>query len=140
MQIRLCTLLVVLAVVTAGCGSSSSPTTPSVSLTGTWVGTEIDTVAGTGNLTAILTQSGSTLSGTYSLTFPNPIFSNSGTLNGTLNGSSISMTATPSLATFCPALDTATVNSAGTQITGSYAAVASCVLAHQQGSFSTTKQ
>jgi hypothetical protein len=97
-------------------------------------------VAGTGSLQSTITQSGSTLSGTYSLTFSNPVFSNSGTLSGTVNGSSVSMTATPGNTLICPALDTATLNAAATQITGTYAAVSGCNLTHQTGSFIATKQ
>jgi hypothetical protein len=138
---RLRVVLVILSLAaTVNCGGSSpsAPSTPS--LTGTWVGTETDTVAGTGVLQSTVSQSGSTLSGTYSLTFPNPIFSNSGTLTGTVNGSNVSMTATPGSAAICPALDTATVNGAGTQITGTYVGVSTCNLTHQTGSFTVTKQ
>ena len=133
-------LIILSLVATVNCGSSSpsSPSTPS--LTGTWVGTEIDTVAGTGAAQSIITQSGSALSGTYSLTFTNPIFSNSGSLSGSVNGSTVSLTATPSNPLICPAADTATLNAAATQLTGTYAAISSCNLTHQMGSFTATKQ
>ena len=129
------------ATVTCGGSSPSTPSTPSTpSLTGTWIGTETDTIAGTGNLQSTISQSGSTLSGTYSLSFPNPMFSNGGTVSGTVNGSTVSITATPSNPAICPALDTATLNAAANQITGTYAAVSGCNLTHQTGTFIATKQ
>jgi hypothetical protein len=133
-------LIVVSLAATVTCGGStpSSPSTPS--LAGTWVGTETDAVAGTGSLQSTISQSGSTLSGTYALSFSNPIFSNGGTLTGTVNGSSVSMTATPSNPAICPALDAATVNATATQITGTYAAVSGCIFTHQTGTFIVTKQ
>ena len=142
---RLRVLMVVFSVgaaVCCGSNSSSSPTSSSTPtpLSGNWVGTETDTVAGTGNLQATIFQSGSTLSGTYSLSFPNPIFSNSGSVSGTVNGSSVSMTATPTNPAICPALDTATLNATSTQITGTYVAINGCNLSHQTGSFTATKQ
>ena len=88
----------------------------------------------------MVSQSGSTLSGTYSVMFVNSGFSNSGTLSGTVNGSSVSMTATPIGAAICPVLYTGTLNAASTQITGTYANVDTCSLFHQAGSFVTTKQ
>src|ERR1700730_16605150 len=96
MACRLRLVLVVLSLAaTLACGSSpSSSSPPTPSLTGTWVGTQTDSVVGTGNLQATLSQSGSTLSGTYTLSFPNPIFNSSGALSGTVNGSSVSLTAT----------------------------------------------
>jgi hypothetical protein len=137
---RLRVVLIILSLAaTINCSSSpSSPSTPN--MTGTWVGTETDTVAGVGSLQATVSQSGTTLSGTYSLTFSNGIFSNSGALNGTVNGLNVSMTATPTSTTICPATNTATLNDAATQITGTYAVVSGCTLSRQMGSFTATKQ
>ena len=109
-------------------------------MTGTWVGTETDTAAGIGSLQATISQSGTSLSGTYSLTFTNGIFSNSGAISGTVNGSNVLMTATPTSPTICPTTNTATLNATVTQITGTYAVVSGCTLSRQTGSFTATKQ
>ena len=140
-RLRIACVVVTIATSFASCGSDSSPSPAVPSLAGTWVGTETDTVAGVGSLQATVFQNGSTLSGTYALIFPSlPISNNSGTLSGSVSGTNVSMTATPTNPAFCPATDTATVNAAGTQITGTYVAVAGCNLTHQTGSFTVTKQ
>lgn len=126
-------LITVSLVAAISCGSSSpsSPSTPS--LTGTWVATGF--FPGTA-ATVQLAQSGSSLTGTWVSTQGGP----SGTLSGSVNGSSVSMTFTVPPPTDCtfPISVTATVN--GNQMTGTYASVSSSCLIRLTGNVSLTKQ
>jgi hypothetical protein len=81
--------LLVLAMVSARCGSSTSPST----LTGTWMGTAQYTVngqIGTQNITVTLSQQGTTVTGTYVATsvgyFVATVQNISGTASGTFTG------------------------------------------------------
>ena len=103
-----------------------SPTSPSGSLAGTWTGTVIDSLVGTGTIRITISQSGSTISGTWASTFPDPADNNGGTASGTLSGSSLSATLTPSNPSSCPFNVTATVS--GNRMTGTYA-VFTCTIA-----------
>jgi hypothetical protein len=119
-------LIFVLLVATVGCGKSSSPASPSPpSLTGTWVGPGFFT----GTLTFQLAQSGTSLTGPWTSTQTNPpplgggetIPGPSGTLTGSANGSSVSITFAEKSGPTCPfpIVVSAAVN--GNQMTGSYA-------------------
>lgn len=135
---RLRVVLIILTfAITVSCGSST--TSPSSPLSGTWTGTLTDSVAGAGTTQATITESGMTLTGTYTDTFPSlPIANNSGTLSGTVNGSSVSITTSPSSAVICAVLETGTLNAASTQVTGTYASVSSCTATHTTGTFTAT--
>src|SRR5580700_10921154 len=90
-------LLIPLLVTVVSCnGSLTSP--GANPLTGTWVGTATTTINGSvlqGSMTVTLSESsGSSLTGTWASTSIG-----SGTLTGTVSGSSISMTLTPSVST-----------------------------------------
>lgn len=81
--------LFVLALASARCGSSTSPST----LTGTWTGTAQYTVngqIGTQNITVTLSQQGTTVTGTYVATsvgyFVGTMQNISGTASGTFTG------------------------------------------------------
>jgi hypothetical protein len=76
----------ILGLLLTGCGA----TAPS-SVAGTWTGSLVDALAGPATLQYTLSQSGSTLSGTWSSKFPaaaNPV---TGTLTGTLSGSTVTL-------------------------------------------------
>lgn len=133
--------------VAAMVGCDKSPTSPSrPSLTGTWVGGNFfqacsgATCQPTGTLTLQLTQSGSTLTGTWTSTQmlgAGP----GGTMSGSMNGSSVSMTFTLDVVTpdcSFPIRVTATVNANQDQMTGTYATVSCSFLL--TGSISLTKQ
>lgn len=140
-------LAVVSALLIAAVGCDTSPTSPSrPSLTGTWVGGGFfqscigATCQPTGTLTLQLTQSGSTLTGTWTSTQmlgAGP----GGTMSGSMNGASVSMTFSLNVVTpdcSFPVRVTATVNANQDQMTGTYATVScSFILA---GSISLTKQ
>ena len=128
-----------MTLVASGCGSSA-PTSPSTqSIAGTWSGSIINTTpAGqpNGNVVLTLAQTGSTLSGTWSTTYPtSPSSNNAGTLTGSLSGSGASFTLSPSNPTLCPYSATATVT--GSSMAGTFAAF-NCTIA-VAGSFSVTK-
>jgi hypothetical protein len=132
---------VVLIILTVALGVSCgySPATPSTPLSGAWAGTLTDSVAGAGTFSSTITESGSTLSGTYTDTFPGlPTANNSGTLSGTVNGSSVTITTSPTNSLICGVIEAGTLNSANTQVTGTYASVASCAATHTTGSFTGT--
>ena len=110
-------LFLVLACVMTSCSGDEEDT----SLSGTYVGTIQDSVVGAGTVRITLSQTGSTLSGTWQMTFANPNFTNSGSLSGTVSGQSITLTLTPSNPTTCPFNVTATMMGAN-RFVGTYAA------------------
>jgi hypothetical protein len=128
--------VVLLLISAAACWLPPGPgsDTASASVDGTWVGTTSDNLLAAGNIRATISQSGASLSGTWAST--NSSNTNGGMLSGSVNGSSVSVTLTPSIATTCPLSVTATVN--GSQMTGTYAA-ASCTVV-VKGSITLTKQ
>ena len=79
-------------------------------------------------------QNGSSLTGTWSISAA--VQTNSGSLSGSVTGSSLSITLTPSVPTSCPYQLTATVT--GNTITGTYASF-NCTVA-VSGSLTVTRQ
>lgn len=76
-----------MGLILAGCGA----TAPS-SVAGTWTGSVVDALSGPATLQFTISQSGSSLTGTWSTKFPaaaNPV---TGTLTGTLSGSTVTLT------------------------------------------------
>lgn len=88
---------VLMAVALVACGGGGGD---DANLSGNWSGsaTALTGVSGTVNVTASLSQNGSTVTGTWSSTS-----GNSGQLNGTVSGNSISIDAKPSNPNNCPA-------------------------------------
>ncbi len=113
----------------SACGSPTEP-----SLSGTWRGTAQDNIGGSGTFEVTLAQTGSNISGTWLIAFPSS--DNGGSLSGTISGSSLSATLSPSNPNSCPFNLTATVS--GTVLSGTYASF-NCIIAIT-GSFSATKQ
>jgi hypothetical protein len=105
-------------------------------LSGNYTGTIQDSVLGAGLLVFSLTESGSTVTGTYSTQFPAGTIS--GSISGTVNnnGASLSATLTPSASTVCSSNLNGTISSNSSNISGSYAAIA-CP-ASETGSFNVT--
>jgi hypothetical protein len=118
----LCVMLACLALV--GCGDDDDD--GDVNVSGNFRGTIQDSVAGPGTINASLSQSGNVVSGTYQTFFANPANNGSGTLAGTVSGSSVTLTATPSVATACPFRVTGSVDD--DELTGTYA-VFNCTVA-----------
>ena len=129
-------VIVSLAVCTvAACGgSNSSPTAPTpppaptpsppFSFNGTWTGPI--TIAGAelppGTATVTITQTGSSLSGTWSTVYPTePPLTTSGAFSGTANGMALQGTLSPSDPDLCSYTINATVS--GTVMTGTFATV-----------------
>jgi hypothetical protein len=112
-------VVIVVALLVSTCGGSS-PSSPSLNLSGNWSGTIVDSLAGTGVLHMTVAQSGSSLTGTAASVYPTG--QGGGSFAGTLNGTNITGTTTPSVPTLCPSNFTAVVNSAGTQLSGTLAA------------------
>jgi hypothetical protein len=134
-------LITVSLVAVISCSGSSSPSSPSTpSLTGTWVGAGFFP----GTATAQLAQSGSTLTGTWvsTQTLPPELGGGplSGAVNGTVNGSGVSLTFMVPPTTDCsfPVSVTATVN--GNQMTGMFATMSSSCPSRLTGDISLTKQ
>lgn len=117
------------------CGGSN--TSPSDSLAGNWSGTVTSNVVGTGNVALTLTHQGSKIGGTYATGFPSAVNNSAGSVSGTLNGSSVSITLTPGSPTACPYQVTATRNGADA-ISGTYATF-NCTAAIG-GSFSVARK
>lgn len=84
---RLIAAFMLLCVSAVGCGNDS-PTTPSGSFSGTWTGTS-NSLVGRLNMSLSLTQSGSSISGSYSCTSVACAFS-SGSISGSASGDSLS--------------------------------------------------
>ena len=127
--------VVLLLISALSCGLPVGPgSTSTNAMDGTWVGTTTDNLGASANIRATISQSGASLSGTWVST--NSSNTNGGMLSGSVNGSSLSVTLTPSITTACPLSVTAMVN--GSQMIGTYAGV-SCTVA-VKGSITMTKQ
>jgi hypothetical protein len=129
--------VLITACVGAGCGKHS-PTAPSTdSLTGNWAGASSGYPAGQGSIAFSLTQSGSSVSGTWTALFAEPAYNDAGSATGRYSNGSLALTLTSSQANACPYTLTATVTNAST-MSGTYAAF-NCSIA-AGGTFSATKQ
>ena len=105
---------------------------------GTWTGPVTSNFPGIppGTGTITITQTGSSLSGTWATVYPDPTFNDSGSFSGTASGMSLSGTLSPSDPTDCPYTINATVS--GNLMSGTYATF-DCTFA-VSGSISLTKQ
>lgn len=98
------------------------PTVRRGSLSGNYVGTVQDSIAGPGTMQATLVESDASLSGTLHITFPNPRHNNSGAIRGTISDATVMLTFTPSVPTSCPFTATL-IQASAAQLTGTYAAL-----------------
>ena len=87
-QAALIVVLTVLEAVVIGCRSRTGPTDE---IAGAWIGTIADSAAGAGAMDMTLKRVGPALSGSWSATFTASGERRSGTINGTLVGSNVSM-------------------------------------------------
>lgn len=129
-------LLVVAVLSLSACGSS--PVTPSSEdMSGTWSGTQ-NTTLGQNTVSVSVSQSGSSLRGTWSSLFPSsPNNNNGGQFTGTKSGASVSLTLTPSVPTNCPFTFTGTLTTVS-NMSGTFAAF-SCTVSNS-GTLSLNKQ
>ena len=119
---RLVLCVCVIGAVAFSACDGHSPTSPSsTTVTGTWTGSIASTLSGPATARVTLAQSGSSITGTWFVTSDiDPSAANSGTLSGTIAGSALSLTLTPSDPRTCPFDLTATVS--GNRLVGTYAA------------------
>ena len=138
MPIRLGACL--LALTLAGCSNLNTLLNllnpSSGALSGNYRGTIQDSVYGAGMIVFSLSESGSTVTGTYSSQFP--AGTSSGSISGTVNsnGASLAATLTPSVSTGCSRNLNGTISSNSSNISGSYAAIACS--ASETGTFNVT--
>ncbi len=147
---------------TAACNSHSvsnplTPTTPTLSFAGTWVGTATDSTgsmmgSGLGNLatmTWILTQNGNQVTGTIAFAGITLAPSQAApTVSGTVSGNTMTFTATmpassmppPNIACSATANGTLTMNTSGTSMAGTYSGTSSCLGGFANGQITLTRQ
>ena len=89
------------------------------SFSGTWTGPITSNILGPGTATVTITQTGSSLSGTWATVYPDPTIQGAGSFSGTARGMSLEGTLSPSDPTDCPYTINATVSS--NLMTGTYA-------------------
>lgn len=112
-------LMLCISLAISGCDGDGGDDQPFIG--GTYRGTIQDSSAGAGTVIATIAQDGEDLSGTWQSTFSNPASNNGGTLTGTLNDPSITLTLNSSVPTACPFNLTGTLVGQ-TRVTGTYAA------------------
>ena len=100
------------------CGPN--PTQPS-SLAGTWTGTVVSNILGNVAIQLTLTQSGSSIAGTFAQTVPGASTSFGSTLTGSINGSAVTL-----VLAFNPCTRTWTGTWSGTTLSGTYVASGAC--------------
>ena len=131
--VALCAIVPVLA---SACGSSSSTAPAAPNTSGTWTGTVNDALMGQGTVRLTITQSDSTIAGTWATTYANVTTNNSGSLTGSVNNANVTATLIPTIPTTCPFHATATLS--GNAMSGTYTAF-NCAVA-VSGSISVSKQ
>jgi hypothetical protein len=117
-------LFVVVALIgaSAACTNSMDPMAPSPttgvvpSVNATWTGTASDNIDGSGTVTAVIMQSGSNLTGTWVSSFSGT----SGTLSGTVNGTSVMLMLMAPTVTTCSLAVTATLDNTQSHMIGSF--------------------
>jgi hypothetical protein len=119
--------IIAAAAVLAACAAKSS-TAPAVSVVaGNWFGPVNDGLQGSGTLSLSLAQTGDSVTGTWSIVYPNPAADISGLAAGNVSGSTLSILLRPSNPPTCqfgPFEITATVTTTGSSaISGSYSTV-----------------
>lgn len=110
-------LIVGVFVLTACSGGAGGSSAPVFSYGGTWKGTTLDTLAGEGQLTASLTQSGNDLGGTWSVNYPG-LGITSGQVLGIINENEVILEMLPSNPDDCPLL--AVTTRSGSTLKGTY--------------------
>jgi len=131
-RLRLAVVVAAL-VAAAACGSSTAPSAP-VNIAGSWKGTVADSQLGNGTVTATINQSNNAVVGSWAAQYTNAANNNSGSLQGTTDGSNVTITL--SVPNSCSILLTAT--SDGKTMSGSYITV-NCTET-VTGQISVTKQ
>ncbi|MGH7897036.1 MAG: hypothetical protein ACREQQ_03740 [Candidatus Binatia bacterium] len=95
-------------------------------LSGSYIGTIQDNIAGPGTLDVDITQSGSSYSGSFFARYANPGFDNSGTVSGTVSGNEITIIINSADPSVCDFIGSGTRRSED-RITGSFQETESCI-------------
>ncbi len=111
-------VLGLLLLAASACGPN--PNAPT-SLTGTWTGTVVSSFFGDQPFQLTLTQSGGSIAGSYTVSTPGFATSGSGSLTGTVQGTSLSLVLPTG-----SCLRTWTGTWSGTTMSGTYAATGTC--------------
>jgi len=132
------------ALLVAACGSSSPAPTP-LDLSGTWNGSMTDSVAGPSTIQIVISQSGTTLTGTWTQTYPDPnlnaletqLGGNFGSFTGSTGGNTVALLLAPQRSQACsyPIASTATTST----LNGTWTFDSSCQIV-DGGTISLTKQ
>lgn len=117
-HVRLLVVILAFLGVASGCGPN--PTQPS-SLAGTWTGTVASNILGNVAMQLTLTQSGSSIAGTFAQSVPGAASSFGSTITGTVNGSAVTL-----VLAFSPCTRTWTGTWSGTTLSGTYVASGAC--------------
>ena len=126
-----------------GCSSSVSPT-PSLDLTGTFVGSASDST-GSATLTLVLAQSGNSISGTAAGVSSQGLQSR-GTVSGTLAGTTLTFTLTVPVGGYSTPLQTCSATVQGSAqvsasaIEGTYSGTHTCLGPVSNGQFALRRQ
>lgn len=135
-----------LGVAGAGCGSPTQPSAAStvVNLTGTWSGSASDS-SGPGQMTWQMTQTGSSCSGTLTMTDAGANINGRGSVSGSISGPSIRFALSvpaggfDSPYTSCSADVSGDAQVSGSSITGTYSGANSCTGAVASGHVTLTR-
>jgi hypothetical protein len=147
------TVLTLASIAACGGGGSSSSSTPnepsapstSVNLSGSWRGAASDS-SGPGEIALQVTQTGTALSGSASITLTGSPVTGRGTMSGTLSGSTVHLTITVPAGGFdapygsCNASVTGDGQASATSITATYTGTNSCSGNVASGQMSLSKQ
>ena len=115
----------VLAIALAGAGCRT-PLGSTGALDGTWRGAIVDSAAGAGTATLVMSQTGQGVSGTWSAAFANGATTIGGSLGGSTAGALVSLFLTPTSPIVCPSSATLsgtlsmTATRSGNRLNGTY--------------------
>lgn len=133
-------LIVFSTLVSAGCGDDTPTETAATAVAGGWSGSIEDDLAGNGTISLTLSQAGASVSGTWSMDFPEaPSRNLAGSVSGILSGSTVTSTLSTAAATDCTlALTGVVAGSAQTTMAGGY--TSNDCIPERTGSFTATRQ
>ena len=135
MKVRTTALILLFSLAVAGCGGGGVISTPPLNVAGTWSGTWASSRGSGGTVQAVISQSGTSLSGTATVT-GSPCFT-SGSISGSVSGNNVAfgvLFGGGQQANF-----SAAVGSGGTSMSGTYS-VSGGACSGDTGSFNLTKQ
>src|SRR5262245_1878957 len=95
--------IALIALVVNSASGSATITNPSnavapVNLAGTWTGSANSNIAGSGTVDATTSQSAQTLSGSWSVRYPNAAYNNSGAVSGSILANTVTLNLSSTIA------------------------------------------